>query len=317
MTTIRLLPFYKVGVFYIIAQDLNNKTGYPIMLIHLSHLGFIQVTGPETKKLLQGQLTCNLDDISASQSRLGAHCNPQGRILSLFHLFWYQDSYYLQMPVDVIPEALAALKKYAAFFKVQLQEASSQLICMSGTATDLAPYFTALPENINDVIATDEAFITKLPGEPPHYSVITTPAASTRFTTLTTPADASNLWKLRNISAGIPSLYPATIGKLLPHEINLPALNAVSFNKGCYTGQEIITRMHYRGQLKKHLRRARVHTASAPEPGATIYTTGPAGIIVDSCQEDATTYQILAIINQQDTQLFLDPDKRNPLELIS
>jgi tRNA-modifying protein YgfZ len=250
-------------------QGLNTlRARYPIMPNHLSHLGLLKVAGSDAKKLLQGQLTCNLDDISDNESLLGAHCNPQGRILSLFRVILHNGDYYLEMPAEIVPVALMALKKYAVFFKVELSDASAELAAISDAATLTA-----------------------------------------------------NAWKANNIQAGIPAIYTATTGKLLPHEINLPLINAVSFTKGCYTGQEIIARMQYRGQLKKRMFRARVTANHPPAAGADIYSdSGPCGMVVDSCQEAETSYQVLVVANQADhdnLQLFLDPDKIEQLEFVS
>ena len=163
--------------------------------------GLLKVAGPDAKKLLQGQLTCNLDDVSSTNSTLGAHCNPQGRVISLFRLFMHQNAYYLYMPKSLVATALAALKKYAVFYKVELTDASEEIKTLQ---TRLEPY--------------------------------------------------------ADIAKGIPAIYPATSGKFLPHDLNLPNLHAVSFDKGCYTGQEIIARMHYRGTPKNHLYYAEIAT---------------------------------------------------------
>jgi folate-binding protein YgfZ len=60
-------------------------------------------------------------------------------------------------------------------------------------------------------------------------------------------------WRMQQINRGIPTLFPETLGKFLPHDINLPQLNAVSFNKGCYLGQEIVARMEHLGKPKRHM----------------------------------------------------------------
>ena len=233
-----------------------------------SHLGLLQVSGADAKKLLQGQLTCNLEEITAAKSQLlGAHCNPQGRVLSFFRLTFLNDAYYLELPLPTLPLALAALKKYAVFYRVVLSDASDQLALVNPAAVQNA-----------------------------------------------------NHWKRSQIEAGIPVIYPATSGKLLPQEINLPALNAVSFNKGCYTGQEIIARMHYRKQGKNHLYRARVLAPTLPIPGADIFagSSDVAGTIVESCAQQDGSWQLLVVANQlQATQsLFLDLAKTEPLELL-
>jgi folate-binding Fe-S cluster repair protein YgfZ len=95
-------------------------------IINLRHLGHLCISGPDAKKFLQGQLTCNLDEITPTNSTLGAHCNPQGRVISLFRLFIFLDNYYLQMPREMIPIAQKALQKYAVFFKVKLSDASDE-----------------------------------------------------------------------------------------------------------------------------------------------------------------------------------------------
>jgi folate-binding protein YgfZ len=289
------------------------------MLITLSHLGLLQVTGPDAKKLLQGQLTCNLDEISPLACRLGAHCNPQGRILYAFRLFWYQDSYYLQMPLEVLPGALQALNKYAIFFKAKILDATDKLIRLAATAEELAPHFNPLPVAPDAVLTADNLLIARLPGD--MFEILGDPAAIAALGLQATADNAHNRWKLSNILAGIPTIYAATAGKLLPHEINYPAINGVSFNKGCYTGQEIIARMHYRGQIKKHMHRAQVNTQHLPAAGLDVYLDGPdfGGTIIDSCQDENGYCQLLVLANISDVQsrkLYLDPDKIEPLEFI-
>ncbi len=284
----------------------------------LSHLGLLQVTGTGAKQLLQGQLTCDLDEISATQSRLGAHCNPQGRILSLFRLFLYLGDYYLQMPAEVLPHAMAALQKYAVFFKVNLLDASQAVQRVLFSGSQLADI--TLPLEVDEVLITHQVLIVKLPSDMPLYEIMGEATAIQALGLSPTTRDAVNQWKSINISAGIPTVYACTIGKFLPHEIQLHEVHGVSFTKGCYTGQEIIARMQYRGQLKKHLYRATINTDKLPLPGDEIYLEGPCGSIVDSCWEKEKTCQVLVIANDNDVateQLFLDPAKRVPLECIT
>jgi folate-binding Fe-S cluster repair protein YgfZ len=96
----------------------------------------------------------------------------------------------------------------------------------------------------------------------------------------------------------------------LPHELDLHHLNAISFDKGCYTGQEIIARMHYRGKLKNRLCKASVSSTTPPVPGSDLYALKgaeykPAGMVVNvaPCDQEHH-YQLLIIANQSDN-LFL------------
>lgn len=188
----------------------------------LSSLGLLCVGGDlDAKKLLQGQLTCNLEAINEEVPQLGALCNPQGRVISLFYLFLQQSNYYLLMPSLMVALTINSLKKYSVFYKkVSLTNASNEITLIH-----------AIQEKIG--IGAD--------------------------------------WQLKLIEAGIPMIYPETSEKFLPHELNLPALHAVSFEKGCYTGQEIIARMHYRGKLKTHLYQANIHSTDFLLPGMPVF----------------------------------------------
>ncbi len=248
---------------------------------NLDYLGLICVSGHDAKKLLQGQLTCNLDEIPLKNNLLGAHCTPQGRIISLFRLFEYANEYYLQMPRELIPLALAALKKYAVFFKVTLRDASQELLCLGYCGTQL------------EKIPSD-CFIMTLSNR---YEVIGKPAQIAELLKNNPhPLSTSAEWQKLDITAGIPAIYPETSEKFLPHELNLQNLDAISFNKGCYTGQEIIARMHYRGKLKTHLYRAKISTSSLPKRGEEIIIADQScGYLVDFVEIGYNNYELLMI----------------------
>lgn len=203
----------------------------------INDLGLLKVSGPDAARLLQGQLTCDVE--KASQTAIpGAHCNPQGRLISLFWLFKKDDDFYLAMPRDMVDTALQALKKYAVFYKAVLTDASGTLV-------------------------------------------------------LNRHLDAKT-------AAAMPRIYPQTSGIFLPHELCLDIYGAISFDKGCYTGQEIIARMHYRGKLKKRLYQAETATRNPPMPGSDIYNTTKSicGTLVD-CREQAPAHYVLWVILEE------------------
>ena len=280
-------------------------------ITELSHLGLIHISGSGAKQFLQGQLTCNLEEVTSTQSRMGAHCNPQGRIISLFRLFFYHNSYYMQMPCKLVPLAIKALQKYAVFFKVTLTDASDELKQLGYRGNTLIQ----LPHIVDEQLTTDKCIIIKLPGTTPRYQLIGNPVIPHPM-----KPGAVNDWKAIDIATKISAIYPETSEKFLPHEIDLPTLNAVSFNKGCYTGQEIIARMQYRGKQKSRLYRARVVTEAPLLRGNDIYITDQCcGSIVDYAQIDYNRYELLVIAQLTDAKtasLFIDPEKRYSLEII-
>jgi len=226
-------------------------------LFYLSKPGLLKVSGPDVRKFLQGQLTTDMDALNSGNGVLSAHCNPQGRIISLFYLFNVNNDYFLAMPHDLLSIAQKALQKYAAFYKAIIEDASHTLTLV-GTrdipAPDTALAAYAFPDQ-NRLLCLQPA----LPASE-HTS------------------DAE--WQAMNIQAGIPEITAATSGLFLPHDINLPDLHAVCFTKGCFTGQEIIARMHYRGKPKNHLYHGFVKQPE--QPGTLLYAEGqPAGTIIN------------------------------------
>ncbi len=244
----------------------HSHTNTKNRLFNLSCLGILKISGSGAGQLLQGQVSCDIAAIPSGAGNFGAHCNPQGRIISLFYAARIDDEFLLLMPKNIITTALAALKKYAPFFKAELQDASHshQIIGAYHNQDVLAhPLISARISLPSD---TNRELILLPPG------------------TLSDNETASHdEWKLLDMLDGIPAIYAETSGTFLPHDINLPELNAVNFNKGCYTGQEIIARMHYRGNPKTHLYRGRSNEPIVP--GTLIYDQEkPAGTIIDSSQ---------------------------------
>ena len=257
-------------------QYLNN-------IAILNSLGTLKISGEKAKVFLQGQLTCDLNDISPTATRLGAHCNPQGRMISLFRIVFFQENYYLLMPKTLIPYAINGLKKYAVFYQVELQDVSDQWQIVGYVGDQLKNYIQGVPENINELTTLEDGFLFKISQK--RYVMIGNLVFLKEI-----PEISENEWKYLDILSSLPAIYPETSEKLLPHEINLPALNGVSFSKGCYTGQEIIARMQYRGKLKTELTSAHITSETPP-------TLGDA--IVDFCKTGYNSYQVLMITPKQ------------------
>lgn len=229
--------------------------------VSLDHLGLLCVQGPDAKQFLQGQVTCNLEEITPEQSRLAAHCNLKGRMQSLFRIFVLdqlngQPQYFLSLPLAMVPLVQQHLKKYALFSQVQIEDYSTQLEKF-GIYGELPTYSQLKIDGCLTQHTPQGSYsICRIPGLAPRYEIIGQPAAIESmvsefkdFAEESSPSD----WELWDIEAGIPTVFPSTSDLFLPHHVNLVALNGISFSKGCYLGQEIVARMHYRGNIKKHM----------------------------------------------------------------
>lgn len=260
--------------------------------------GLIAVSGQEAAKFLQGQLTCDVQALSSSTMALGAFCNPKGRIRVLFRIIKNEplneslqdiQSFLLQLPKNLVNSTLTELKKYARFSKVNILDVSEEWIQLGVIGDDAI-------QNINKHIGTFDSnhkqkiIMSNFPGETPRAVVFAATALKSHFSvffphSVVLPHEDSltpgATWKLLDIRLGLPQVYEETQEQFLVHHLNLPKLNAVSFTKGCYCGQEIVARMQYRGNIKRHMvysllcadPQSRINDSHliTPKPGTIVY----------------------------------------------
>lgn len=158
-------------------------------LINLEDFGVLSVTGEDAAIFLQGQITCDVHDISEHETRLGAFCNPKGKVIALFVIVKTSEGFLLVLPKSLLTTIQELLQRYKLRSKVEFSEM----------------------ENI----------------------------PLTRF--------------LKNTNVRTPWILPETSEQFIPQMLKLDQIGAVSFTKGCYTGQEIVTRTHYLGEVKRQL----------------------------------------------------------------
>jgi len=262
-----------------------------LTITELKHYALISVSGPDALKFLQGQLTCDMQNITETHHQLGAYCTLKGRVIALFRIFLKDNIYYLQFPIGLVENLLKKLKKHGMFSKISIQDESHQWQKIGVSGKPAAKVLSEIlnKEIIYEVNKTEQALrdlqndilILSLPGLEPRFELIAPSTTSspptlnqTLWETLSQRAEIQDLeyWKLLDIRAGIPEIWPETTEQLLPHYINLPHLNAVSFTKGCYCGQEIIARMEYRAKIKRRMIQAiLLNTHKAPLPGTLLF----------------------------------------------
>src|SRR6185437_3309405 len=155
---------------------------------------------------------------------------------------------------------------------------------------------TSLPEKPNESIQWNDLFIIYMPGKKPRYVILssmTTISSLWEKIIIKTPFISSEHWRSHDIEVGLVNIYPETTELFLPHELNLHLNNGISFNKGCYTGQEIIARMHYRGKLKNQLQHITIQSYTEPQRGSDV--DGTFNPIVDFCKKEDNYYELLII----------------------
>ncbi len=227
----------------------------------LSSYGVISLEGDDTKRFLQGQITADIEQISTAQAGLSALCTPQGRMRSLFLLVSLSDNrFFCLLPQELLQPTLETLSKFAVFYKTTLKDVSAEWVVLGKDAEKSQPLSVS--------IASAAVVIDWYGNRQIHLEPITT-----AFEALKNNQNKVlnyQEWLVKDIISGVPRLYSSTIDTFLPHNLNLPELFAVSFNKGCYTGQEVVARMHYKGKLKSHMRYLQGAGTDLPEPGSSI-----------------------------------------------
>lgn len=225
--------------------------------ISLDDQELLEISGEDSEKFLQGQLTCDLSDIDNDQLTLGALCNNKGRVYASFRLLRHAYAFYLSLPIGLLDPTRSNLKKYIPFYKATMADASTRFkrFGLVGTAAQdyLSRNLPSMPE-FGHARASGEDLVLNLDGSTPRYEIWSATGDSGLVTGLRdlhkgTMAD----WKALDMQAGLFLVETADIDQYTPEEVNMDLAGFVSFDKGCYTGQEIVARMHYRGKAAKRL----------------------------------------------------------------
>ncbi len=225
---------------------------------------FIRISGADRISFLQGQLSCNTKLLSAERSLVGALCNLKGRVIADFRLLEIREDIILQCAAGMADKIYATLSKYAVFSKVELELLSSK-----STSTPVA--FGILSDSVDAALSTLQL---KLPGsygevsQSPDCSVIRLPGPAKRVeiwfhhlaakSAFLNSSDLSiscelQAWHRAEIETGIIHVTPQLSEEYTPQLLNYDISGLIDFKKGCYTGQEIVARMFYRGTAKKRL----------------------------------------------------------------
>lgn len=292
----------------------------------LDDRALLEITGPDSAKFLQGQLTCNLQDISTLQSRPGAHCSHQGRMVASFRLTQVSaQTYVFILPADTLPSLQASLKKYIVFSKATLRDATAEyrVLGVSGpNATQrVSSIFGAAPSSKHGQQQHDNGICICVNTAPARYLCLV-PAAQSKpvWQQLSDACEQADhhYWQWLDIRDGIGEVRQATSGEFIPQMLNLQHLEGISFTKGCYTGQEIVARMQYRGTLKKAMYRIG-GTGNAPAPNSIILQQGndqPAGHVVIAEQVAEQQWEGLAVIPHSAVDAALHTAGQQPISLL-
>lgn len=273
------------------------------VMCDLSQFAIIKVTGEDAQSFLQNLFSSDVREVSTEHAQLSSFNTAKGRMLASFLIWKSGDDYFLHLPRGLADPIRKKLTMYVLRAKVAISDASDEFVCLGIAGSEAAPLveecFTALPQEAMAATHNNHGSIIRL--------------GDNRFQIVTTPEQASALWKCLNdgarpagshcwdwfnVRAGIPVIQAATQEQFVPQMANLELIGGVNFKKGCYPGQEIVARMQYLGKLKRRMYLA--HVAGSAKAGDELYSPEmegqSCGMVVNATAAPGGGCDLLAVV---------------------
>lgn len=286
---------------------------------HLTALGVLAVRGPDARRFLHGQLSQDVIGQDAARVALAGLHNPQGRVVALLRVVPAAPDLLLAvLPRELAGTVAARLARFVLRSKVAVNDESSlwAVVGFAGADADrrlreIGFAWPASPQ-IGDLARaascfawrhedpTVERFVALLPraGDAPIADDVIAGGATGAADGADSP-DGPSTWRALDVAAGLPQVYAATTEVFVAQMLNLDVLGGISFSKGCYTGQEVIARAHYRGRVKRRLRRFLARQPFDAVPGARLQLgDGRSAVLVESAPPLGGRMEFLAVTGE-------------------
>ncbi len=271
----------------------------------------LAIRGPEARAFLQGQATCDLETLTAERAIHGGLCNPQGRLYSSFLLVADgTEDIYLRLSRDILAATASALGKYIVFSRAELdQDADTPAVygvwgpgskeVLQLTTDETNPGYLSVSHNCGDTIV-------QMNEEGSRFECW---IRDTENSALLQAIQSSNVgseevWKHSSIKAGLAHIEAAIVDQFIPQMLNFDLTGHVSFTKGCYTGQEVVARLHYRGTAKRRAFPVEIpgYQGARDLSGEAIYSAESSqsvGNIVNACNPPDGPVAALAVLTRK------------------
>jgi tRNA-modifying protein YgfZ len=275
----------------------SNRVLYECEAVALGALGVLRVRGADSLSFLQGQLSNDMLRLGADRALLAGYHNPQGRVIALLRVVQLAgDDLLAILPRELVASVVQRLGKFVLRSKAKLADESG-LWAISGLIerARAANAVAELPGAINEVARRGAALAVCIAQRPARWLLVS-PASEPAPFPASSAGDDTELWERLSIAAGEPEVYAATSEAFVAQMVNLDALGAIAFDKGCYTGQEIIARAHYRGRVKRRMQRFLTEERAPLKPGdAGVLADGRSFTVVRAAEHSDGRCEFLAV----------------------
>jgi tRNA-modifying protein YgfZ len=251
-----------------------------LALTLLDDLAVLGASGPDVLPFLNGQLSQDMTLLPERGSQLAGLHNPQGRVIAVVRVMYLDEAHVLLvLPRELAEGVRTHLQRFVFRSRVRIEDASTAW-CAYGLAGPDAE--TACSTRLHVALEASgmRQLVVAPRGEPLPQSQVA-------------PRDE---WRAEDIAAGIPEVTRVTSGLWVAQMLNLDRLDGISFEKGCYTGQEVIARAHFRGQVKRRMQRFFTSSDVPLAPGAKVrLQDGRAAQVVMSAEPQFDGREFLAV----------------------
>lgn len=266
--------------------------------------GIIEISGEDAGDFLHAHCTSDVSLVTELQSQFSAWCNPQGRVIANFFILRLRGAYLLILPEDLTARVHQGLSMYILRSRVTIADKSDLYRCIGLCGSKTIGWFENIIEKHPN---PDQLVILDMPVDHGRRSLS---IDMTQNNILISSIPDSGIetadtqtWNKMDIQAGLAWIDSNTSELVIPQEIYLDLLGGLSYDKGCYPGQEVIAKLHYRGQLKNRLYHGIIEPdAIQVQAGVKLYSENgarKAGTVINVLTDDESRQLILAVVNTE------------------
>ena len=248
-------------------------------MTHLRYLSATRFSGPDAGSFLQAQLSADITALEVGQSTFAAYCSPQGKVFGLLLVGRQQDHFTVIGAAPLLPSIVQRMRIYIFRLKVEIEPLDELQVCTVSSSELVDPARLVLEPT----------------GLALRYTIMSDGTKS--------DADADH-WRYIELGLGVAWLDANTTEKFIPQMLGYDQIDAVSFSKGCYPGQEIVARTHYLGKVKRKPLLVNVVGPAVVENGSRVqiqYESKTAnGILLDSAPAEKENTLMFIITRVED-----------------
>ena len=246
----------------------------------LEHLRVLTISGEDAGELLQGQMTQDIRKLEDEKIHITSFCNVQGRVIASAFIQGRNDQYDLILSSEIIDDLENHLQRYVLRSKVVIEQSIEKT-------------FGSYKSDVNE----DSKEYGSLKNDPERVLILSTQAPKSIDNFISTEE-----WIRCDIENKIAIIDKESSEKFIPQMLNLDILDAVSFSKGCYTGQEVVARVQHRGKIKQRMFKFKTENKDLITHGSEIHhESKKVGTVVISELIDNNSIG-LAVINSADNE---------------